>query len=66
MFLFHNLKNSSQGLSALVINTRDSDFTFEIPSKAEKYLVTADELVTKKVKLNGRVLKLKPDIHYLI
>jgi len=57
----HNLKHSSNGLAALVINTRDSDFTFVVPSEAKQYLLSANELITKTVKLNGKVLKLNPD-----
>jgi hypothetical protein len=57
----HNLKHSSEGLSALIINTRDSEFSFEIQSNANQYLLTADELLTKTVKLNGEALRLTPD-----
>ena len=57
----HNLKGSSDGLAALIVNTRESNFSFEIPSDAEQYLLTADELITKTVKLNGQVLELNPD-----
>jgi len=57
----HNLKHSSDGLAALVINTRDSEFTFEVPTEAKQYLLSADELITKNVMLNGQTLKLNPD-----
>ena len=45
----HNLKNSSSGIAV------------NIPAKAEQYLLTADEIQTKKVKLNGEVLELTID-----
>jgi hypothetical protein len=57
----HNLKNSSEGLSVMIINIRALDFSFVIPSEAEQYLLTANELITKTVKLNGKVLELNPD-----
>jgi hypothetical protein len=58
----HSLKNSSKGIAVLIVNPKDSECSVEIPAKAEKYLLTSDEdLQTKTVKLNGRVLKLKPD-----
>lgn len=55
----HNLKNSSGGYSVLIINPKDTEYRFRIPARAEQYLVTADELQTKTIKLNGTVLKLK-------
>lgn len=57
----HNLKHSSDGFAALVINSNKSDFTFEVPTDAKQYLISADELLTKTVKLNGQVLELNPD-----
>ena len=41
--------------------SRNSEFTFEVPSDAEQYLLSADELVTKTVKLNGKILELNAD-----
>ena len=57
----HNLKNSSKGIAVLIVNPKDSEYSVEIPTNAEKYLLTADELQTKTIKLNGEVLKLKSD-----
>jgi heparanase len=59
----HSLKNSSNGLAILIVNTKDSGYLIEIPVKAVKYLLTpeADYLQTKTVRLNGQVLKLNLD-----
>jgi len=57
----HNLKNSSDGRAVLIVNPKDSDYLINVPSKAQQYLFTADELQTKTVKLNGTILKLKSD-----
>ena len=44
------------------MNPNDSEYSIEIPAKAEKYLLTAEEdLQTKTIKLNGVLLKLNPD-----
>lgn len=57
----HNLKGSKDGLAVLIVNPKDTECSVNIPSKAEQYLLTADELQTKTVKLNGTVLKLNSD-----
>ena len=57
----HNLKNSSKGYAVLLVNPNETGKAIQIPSKAEQYLVTADEIVTKTVKLNGEVLELISD-----
>jgi len=57
----HNLKNSSGGLAVLIVSPEDSWHSINIPAEAEQYLLTADELLTKTVKLNGKVLQLTPD-----
>jgi len=59
----HSLKNSSKGYSVLIVNPTDSESSIEIPENAEKYLLTADgeNLQTKTVKLNGKILKLNSD-----
>jgi hypothetical protein len=57
----HNLKNSSDGLAVLIVNPGDSMRSLNIPAEAEQYLLTADELLTKTVKLNGKVLQLTPE-----
>ena len=54
----HNLKNSSKGIAVLIINTTDADSSVKIPTSAEQYLITADELQTKTIKLNGEELQL--------
>ena len=54
----HNLKNKPGGRAALIINTNAGETAFKIPANAIQYLLTADELLTKKVKLNGQELKL--------
>ncbi|WP_221393761.1 hypothetical protein [Dyadobacter sp. NIV53] len=56
----HNLKNSTDGKAILILNTNDSATQITIPTGAEQYLLTADELLTKKVKLNGTELALTP------
>lgn len=54
----HNLKNKSKGKTVLILNTNKTATTINIPSDAKQYLLTADELLTKKVSLNGQVLQL--------
>ncbi|QGY46174.1 hypothetical protein GM418_21645 [Maribellus comscasis] len=56
----HNLKGE-KGYTALIVNPKDVETSIEIPADAEQYLLTADELLTKTVKLNGEVLELTPD-----
>jgi hypothetical protein len=55
----HDLKHTPGGYAVLVVNPKDS--VLEIPAGAEQYLLTADELLTKTVMLNGEVLKLTSD-----
>jgi heparanase len=57
----HNLKGSSKGRTLLILNTNKTETTIAIPKSATQYLLTADELLTKKVKLNGQELKLTAD-----
>lgn len=57
----HSLKNSSDGIAVLLVNPTGSGYSINLPTVAEQYLFTADELQTKTVKLNGEVLKLKSD-----
>jgi heparanase len=54
----HNLKNKSKGRTVLILNTNKTATTVNIPSEAKQYLLTADELLTKKVSLNGKELKM--------
>ena len=46
------------GMTILVINTNKTSATFVIPSDAEQYTVTATDLQSKTVQLNGQELKL--------
>jgi heparanase len=57
----HNLKNSSKGIAVLIVNTKDSEVSIEIPAKADQYMMTADELQSKQVRLNGTELGLTKD-----
>lgn len=54
----HNLKNKPNGRTLLILNTNATETSVNIPADANQYLLTADELITKKVKLNGQELKL--------
>jgi len=57
----HNLKNTSDGYAVLLVNTAETETSFQIPADAIQYLLTADDILSKEVRLNGEVLKLKPD-----
>ena len=57
----HNLKNSANGMAVLIVNPTDAEHSVTIPSNAEQYMLTADELETKTIKLNGEILRLKHD-----
>jgi hypothetical protein len=57
----HNLKGSAGGKAVLIVNPMDGKFSMKIPSDAEQYTLTADELQTKTVKLNGVELELTDD-----
>ncbi|MEZ4901925.1 MAG: hypothetical protein R2822_09290 [Spirosomataceae bacterium] len=54
----HSLKNKPKGRTLLIINTNATESSVTIPADANQYLLAADELMTKKVKLNGQELKL--------
>lgn len=54
----HNLKGSTTGKCLLIVNTTASTASLNIPKEAQQYLLTADELQTKVVKLNGTMLSL--------
>lgn len=54
----HNLKGSKKGFGVLVVNYQDTEHAIEVPQGAEQYLLTADDVLSKKVKLNGKVLEL--------
>ncbi|WP_162339824.1 glycosyl hydrolase family 79 N-terminal domain-containing protein [Cyclobacterium salsum] len=57
----HNLKNASNGYAVLLVNPKDAETSFDIPADAMQYLLTADDILSKEVKLNGEVLQLKSD-----
>ncbi|WP_297099992.1 hypothetical protein [uncultured Draconibacterium sp.] len=54
----HNLKNSKNGFAVMIVNPEDKETSIEIPANAERYLLTADEILAKSVRLNGELLKL--------
>jgi heparanase 1 len=54
----HNLKNKSKGKTVLILNTNKMATKINIPSEAKQYLLTAEELLTKKVSLNGKMLQM--------
>lgn len=54
----HSLKNNSKGKAAMVLNTNKTASMLNIPSAAKMYLLTADDLLSKKVYLNGTALKM--------
>jgi len=57
----HNLKGKKKGKTVLIVNTNDKASSMIIPSSAKQFTLTADELLTKKVKLNGEELRLNND-----
>jgi len=57
----HNLKNTSDGYAVLLINPKEVETSFQIPADAVQYLLTADDILSKEVKLNGEVLQLNQD-----
>ena len=50
--------NLHKGRTVLILNTTEKETTVAIPTYASQYLLTADEPITKKVKLNGKELQL--------
>ncbi|WP_428666081.1 hypothetical protein [Runella sp.] len=56
----HSLKNKPDGRTILILNTNETEASVILPANAIQYLLTAGELLTKKVKLNGQALKLTP------
>lgn len=54
----HSLKGSENGIAVLILNTRDTECSVNLPGKAEQYLITANELQTKSIQLNGELLVL--------
>ncbi|WP_346860845.1 hypothetical protein [uncultured Draconibacterium sp.] len=54
----HNLKNSKEGFALLFVNPTKEEIEIEVPDDAKQYLLTADDILSKNVKLNGRELRL--------
>jgi len=54
----HNLKGTSEGKAVLLINTKQSESSVEIPYEAMQYLLSANQLITKTVMLNDKELRL--------
>jgi hypothetical protein len=57
----HNLKNASNGYAVLLVNPNEAETSFQIPADALQYLLTADDMLSKEVKLNGEVLQRNPE-----
>lgn len=57
----HNLKGKDKGRTLLILNTNATDTTVSLPAEGKLYLLTAEVLFTKKVKLNGKELLLTSD-----
>lgn len=57
----HNLKGSKKGKSILLVNPSSSESSVTLPVSAESYLLTADSLQSKSVRLNGELLQLAAD-----
>jgi hypothetical protein len=59
VYLFaHNLKGNKNGKALLVINTNRQSTIIHVPSDADQYTLTSDELQGSTVLLNGQELKL--------
>ena len=54
----HSLKKKTGGMTMLVVNALNTASFVSIPSNAEPFTLTAHELQTKKVQLNGEDLVL--------
>ncbi len=57
----HSLKNSENGYTIMVVNPTEKESSLNLSSSAKQYTLTADDLLGKKVKLNGKELNLKVD-----
>ena len=57
----HSSKKQPGGKSVLILNTNEMPTVVTIPDGAIQYALTADELITKKVKLNDKELQLTLD-----
>ena len=54
----HNLKKEQDGRALLIVNTLNTSAAVNVPSVAEQYTLTAKELQSKKIQLNGQELSL--------
>ena len=54
----HSLKKKPGGRALLIVNTLNTASAVNVPSRAEQYTLTANELQTKKIQLNGEELAL--------
>lgn len=54
----HSLKNKLKGKTVMILNTYKKATSVVIPSNANQYLLTADDILSKKVRLNGTELNL--------
>jgi heparanase 1 len=54
----HSLKHRPDGIALLIVNTLDNTSRVNIPSNGEQFMLTARELQTQEVQLNGEDLKL--------
>lgn len=57
----HNLKGAESGKTILIINTNKKATSINLPSDAEQFTLTSDELEGTIVKLNGQELALTPN-----
>jgi heparanase 1 len=54
----HTLKGKTKQKAVLILNTNNTKSNVIIPNDAVQYLLTADELLSKKMQLNGNELKM--------
>lgn len=54
----HSLRGKPGGITLLVINTAQTPVSVAMPTDAEQYTLTGNELQTKSVQLNGQALQL--------
>ena len=54
----HSLKNKTGGRALLIVNTLNTASSVNIPSNAGQFMLTANELETRKIQLNGKDLAL--------
>jgi hypothetical protein len=57
----HCMKGHPGGVTVLAINAGASAAVMALPSAAERFMLTADELQSRSVRLNGTILATAPD-----